>query len=57
MNVELLGSRVSKRDRNTNRLFGDVASITLVEKDENNSTSSGCVKMDWLRVFALLIPV
>jgi len=38
LNADLLSQKVSKRDRNSNPLIGDGASVTIVEKSENSNT-------------------
>ncbi len=56
LNADVLSRKVSKRDRNSNPLIGDGASITIVERTEENSTIWGTIKMDGSRADALMIP-
>lgn len=56
LNADVLSRKVSKRDRNSNPLIGDGASITLIERSEENETIWGAIKMDGSRADALMIP-
>jgi 3-oxoacyl-[acyl-carrier-protein] synthase-3 len=56
LNADVLSRKVSKRDRNSNPLIGDAASVTIVEKSENTSTIYGNIKMDGTAFDALMIP-
>lgn len=56
MNADTLSPKVSKRDRNSNPLIGDAASITIVEKSDSNTTIYCSIKMDGSGAFALMIP-
>ncbi len=56
MNADVLSSKVSKRDRNSNPLIGDAASITIVEKSNDNEVIYGNIQMDGTGAFALTIP-
>lgn len=56
LNADLLSQKVSKRDRNSNPLIGDGASITIVEKSEKPNTIFANIKMDGSAFDALIIP-
>jgi 3-oxoacyl-[acyl-carrier-protein] synthase-3 len=56
INAELLGQRVSKRDRNSYPLLGDAAAITIVEKTAKENEIYANVKMDGTGAFAIHIP-
>lgn len=56
LNADVLSRKVSKRDRNSNPLIGDGASITIIERTEENNTIWGTIKMDGSRADALMIP-
>lgn len=56
LNADLLSQKVSKRDRNSNPLIGDGASITIVEKSGESNTIYANVKMDGTGFDALIIP-
>lgn len=56
MNADVLSPKVSKKDRNSNPLIGDGASITILEKGEDNEEVFCCFKMDGAGAFALQIP-
>ncbi|UBD75549.1 ketoacyl-ACP synthase III [Parabacteroides goldsteinii] len=56
LNADVLSRKVSKRDRNSNPLTGDAATITIVEKSDLSSTIHGFLKMDGSRSDALMIP-
>lgn len=56
LNADVLSRKVSKRDRNSNPLIGDGASITIVEHSEENNTIWATIKMDGGRADALMIP-
>lgn len=56
LNADVLSRKVSKRDRNSNPLIGDAASITIVEKSKNADTVYGSIKMDGTAFDALMIP-
>lgn len=55
LNADILSRKVSKRDRNSNPLVGDAASVTVVGKGKNNNIC-GFVKMDGASCDALMIP-
>jgi 3-oxoacyl-[acyl-carrier-protein] synthase-3 len=56
INADVLSKKVSSKDRNSNPLVGDGASITIVERDNNNSVVYGNIKMDGKGAEALMIP-
>lgn len=58
LNADVLSRKVSKKDRNSNPLIGDAASVTVVEKDADAEDSFiyGNIKMDGGGAEALIIP-
>lgn len=56
LNADVLSRKVSKRDRNSNPLIGDAASVTIVEKSENTDTIFGNLKMNGAGYNSLIIP-
>ncbi len=56
MNADVLSPKVSDQDRNSKPLIGDAASITIVEKTNDDSTVYANIKMDGTGAFALNIP-
>lgn len=56
LNADVLSSKVSNQDRNSKPLTGDAASITIVEKYDDDSTIYANVKMDGTGALALNIP-
>jgi 3-oxoacyl-[acyl-carrier-protein] synthase-3 len=56
LNADVLSPKVSKRDRNSNPLIGDAASITIVERSSIPTTISCSLKMNGQGAFALQIP-
>jgi len=56
LNADVLSRKVSKRDRNSNPLIGDGASVTIVKKCDKASTIYGFLKMDGAGSDALMIP-
>ena len=56
MNADVLSPKVSDRDRNSKPLIGDAASITIIEKCEDESPIYANIKMDGTGAFALNIP-
>jgi len=56
LNADLLSQKVSKRDRNSNPLIGDGASVTIVEKTKNANNIFANIKMDGIAFDALIIP-
>ncbi len=55
LNADVISRKVSKKDRNSNPLIGDGASITVIEKDEQSIIYAN-VKMDGSGAEALMIP-
>ena len=56
LNADVLSRKVSKRDRNSNPLIGDAATITIVEKSMEPVVIHGLLKMDGTSADALMIP-
>jgi len=56
INADVLSRKASPRDRNIYPLIGDAASITLVERDEQDSVIYASLKSDGTRAEALIIP-
>jgi len=56
LNADLLSQKVSKRDRNSNPLIGDGASVTIVEKSKENNIIHANIKMDGRGSDVLMIP-
>lgn len=56
LNADLLSQKVSKKDRNSNPLIGDGASITIVERSIAPNTIYANIKMDGSAFDALIIP-
>lgn len=56
LNADVLSTKVSKRDRNSNPIVGDGASITIVENDNSGRAIYGMVKVDGRGADALIIP-
>jgi len=56
LNADILSQKVSKRDRNSNPLIGDGASITVVEKSKKQNTIFANIKMDGAAFDSLIIP-
>lgn len=56
LNADVLSRKVSKRDRNSNPLIGDGASVTVIEKSADDQIIYGSIKMDGSRAEALIIP-
>lgn len=56
LNADVLSPKVSKRDRNSNPIIGDGASITIIEKTEENTVIFGNIKMNGTGALALNIP-
>jgi 3-oxoacyl-[acyl-carrier-protein] synthase-3 len=56
LNADVLSRKVSKRDRNSNPIIGDAASITIIEKSNDDSVIFGNIKMDGSGANALMIP-
>lgn len=56
INVDVLSHKVSKEDRNSYPLIGDAASVTVVERTEEETRIEGEIRMDGSRHDALMIP-
>jgi 3-oxoacyl-[acyl-carrier-protein] synthase III len=56
LNADVLSRKVSKRDRNSNPLIGDAASVTIVEKTVISNTIYGNLKMNGSKSETLIIP-
>ena len=56
MNADVLSSKVSDRDRNSKPLIGDAASITIVERCEEENPVYANIKMDGTGAMVLNIP-
>lgn len=56
LNADVLSRKVSKKDRNSNPLIGDAATITIVENSNENNEISGFLRMDGTAYDALMIP-
>lgn len=56
MNADVLSRKVSRRDRNSDPIIGDGASITIVEKSETENKIFTNIKMDGTKAFAIQIP-
>tara|TARA_R110002073_G_scaffold322276_2_gene498828 strand:+ start:10327 stop:11391 length:1065 start_codon:yes stop_codon:yes gene_type:complete len=56
LNADVLSPKVSKKDRNSNPLIGDAASITIVEKSTEETKVFSNVKMNGEGAMALQIP-
>jgi 3-oxoacyl-[acyl-carrier-protein] synthase-3 len=56
LNADILSRKVSKRDRNSNPLIGDGASITIVERSSKPTNIFTFLKMDGAGSDALMIP-
>jgi 3-oxoacyl-[acyl-carrier-protein] synthase-3 len=56
INADVLSRKASPKDRNFYPLIGDAASITIVERDTQDSTIFCSVKGDGSRAEALIIP-
>ena len=56
MNADVLSSKVSDQDRNSKPLIGDAASITIVEKCEDEDPIQANIKMDGTGAMVLNIP-
>jgi 3-oxoacyl-[acyl-carrier-protein] synthase III len=56
INADIMSRKTSPKDRNSYPLIGDAASITVVERDEEDSIIHANLKMDGTRNEALMIP-
>jgi 3-oxoacyl-[acyl-carrier-protein] synthase-3 len=56
LNADVISRKVSKRDRNSNPLIGDGASVTIVEKSAEHCELYGNIKMNGAGYDTLIIP-
>lgn len=56
INADVLSGKASPKDRNIYPLIGDGASITVIERDVEDSVIHASLKMDGARASALIIP-
>jgi len=56
VNADVLSRKASPKDRNIYPLIGDAASITIIERDPDDSVIHASLKMDGARRDALTIP-
>jgi 3-oxoacyl-[acyl-carrier-protein] synthase III len=56
LNADVLSRKVSKRDRNSNPLIGDAASITIIDKSDIPNVIYGNLKMNGTKYDTLIIP-
>ena len=56
LNADVLSKKVSKRDRNSNPLTGDGASITIIERSDDDQIIHANMFMDGTGATALMIP-
>jgi len=56
LNADILSKKVSKRDRNSNPLIGDGASITIVEKSDKPNVINCNIKMNGTGYDVLMVP-
>jgi 3-oxoacyl-[acyl-carrier-protein] synthase-3 len=56
VNADVLSRKTSPKDRNSFPLIGDAASISVVERDPDDSVIHANLKMDGTRCEALMIP-
>lgn len=56
VNADVLSHKVSPRDRNSNPLIGDGASVTIVEKTSEDNEIFASMKMDGVNARVLQIP-
>ncbi|MEH7502861.1 ketoacyl-ACP synthase III [Neobacillus drentensis] len=56
LNADVLSRKTSSKDRNSYPIVGDAASVTVVEKGDNNTPIFGNIKMDGSRGDTLIIP-
>ncbi|MEI7911060.1 MAG: ketoacyl-ACP synthase III [Verrucomicrobiota bacterium] len=56
INADVMSRKVSPKDRNSYPLAGDAASITIIERDAEDSVIHANLKMDGTRNDALIIP-
>ena len=56
LNADVLSRKVNKRDRNSNPLTGDAATITIVERSSEPATIQAVLNMDGKGAYVLQIP-
>jgi 3-oxoacyl-[acyl-carrier-protein] synthase-3 len=56
INADVISRKVSPKDRNSYPLAGDAASITIIERDQDDCVIHANLKMDGKRNDALIIP-
>ncbi len=56
INVDVISRKTSAKDRNSYPLVGDAASITVIERTEDDEAIHATLKMDGARREALMIP-
>jgi 3-oxoacyl-[acyl-carrier-protein] synthase-3 len=56
LNADVLSPKVSKKDRNSNPLIGDAASVTILEPSKTFQNINCVLKMNGKNAFALQIP-
>jgi 3-oxoacyl-[acyl-carrier-protein] synthase-3 len=56
LNVDILSRKVSKRDRNSNPLIGDAATVTIVERSVEPTTIQAVLNMNGKGAYVLQIP-
>jgi 3-oxoacyl-[acyl-carrier-protein] synthase-3 len=56
INADVISRKVSKRDRNSDPLIGDGASVTIIERSTSETELLGSIKMDGSSAEALIIP-
>ena len=56
LNADILSTKTSKNDRNSNPIIGDGASVTIVENSTSNTKIYGSVNVDGKGGEALIIP-
>lgn len=56
LNADILSRKVSKKDRNSNPLIGDGASVTIVERSSTENSIYGTIKMNGEFATTLMIP-
>ena len=56
LNADVLSRKVSKRDRNSNPLTGDAATVTIVERSPEPATIEAVINMNGKGAYTLQIP-
>lgn len=56
LNADVISKKVSCQDRNSHPLIGDAASVTIVERTEEDTTIYATIKMNGGNAFAVHIP-